>query len=190
MKRDKLKPEDIDRIYTAIVATNTPKPSAEAKRELQTVLAKYPNAWREAGDLGKRARQVLMQSIIADMAENVRASIESGLERQAEELRQPSDGPLEELLIDQILTCWLDENLTRAGYASVMAGSHSFAVGDYWQRKLTMTQQRYLRAIESLAKVRRLMRFTLQVNIAQPGSQVVNVAGDMQTGGTHATANL
>jgi hypothetical protein len=48
----------------------------------------------------------------------------------------------------------------------------------YWEKWLTMAQARYTKAIEMLAKVRKLSRATpLQVNI---GGQQINVAG---TGG-------
>jgi hypothetical protein len=48
--------------------------------------------------------------------------------------------------------------------------------GAYWERRLTAAQGRYLRACESLARVRRLSRpgAPLQVNI---GGQQVNMAG-------------
>jgi hypothetical protein len=176
---------DLLRIHAAIKAANKPKPPPEVLTELRDVLAAYPQAWRVSGDLGHGARKLLMSAILPDgMAANMRESILSGLTHQADELRQPTDGPLEHLLIDQVITCWLDDSLMRMAYGSVASTSHSLALGDYWQRKLTMTQKRYLRAIESLAKVRRLMRLTLQINIAEPGSQVVNVAGDLQTGGS------
>jgi hypothetical protein len=52
---------------------------------------------------------------------------------------------------------------------------HALTVGTYWDRRLNSAQQRHLRAIESLARVRRLSNATpLQVNI---GGQQVNVAG-------------
>jgi hypothetical protein len=49
---------------------------------------------------------------------------------------------------------------------------------------LTTTQHRFLRAIESLTKVRRLARNTpsLQINIAQEGGQQVNVQGEVSGG--------
>ncbi len=48
-------------------------------------------------------------------------------------------------------------------------------VGAYWDRRVSGAQARYLRAMEALARVRRLaMPQPLQVNI---GGQQVNVAG-------------
>jgi hypothetical protein len=84
------------------------------------------------------------------------------------------------LLIDQIVVCWLQMYITQYSYSSVMAESVTLNQGNYWERRLTIVQGRYLRAMETLARVRRLSRVTpLQVNI---GGQQVNVAGDVKTG--------
>jgi hypothetical protein len=54
-------------------------------------------------------------------------------------------------------------------------------VGAYWDNLLTTHQARFLRAIETLARVRRLARNTpaLQINIAREGGKQVNVQGDV-----------
>ena len=60
-------------------------------------------------------------------------------------------------------------------YAQKTTESHPTEAGLYWDRRLNSAQQRYLRAVETLARVRRLAMVTpLQVNI---GGQQVNVAG-------------
>jgi len=52
---------------------------------------------------------------------------------------------------------------------------------DYWDRYLTTAQNRFLRAVEALARVRRLARNTpaLQINIAGEGGKQVNVQGEV-----------
>jgi hypothetical protein len=56
-----------------------------------------------------------------------------------------------------------------------MAGSLSLEQGTYWEKRLSSVQRRYLRACETLARVRKLAQAApLQVNI---GAQQVNVAG-------------
>jgi len=56
----------------------------------------------------------------------------------------------------------------------------SISHADYWDRHLAATQQRYLRARETLARVRRQLHPTLQVHIAPLGGQQVNVSGDIR----------
>ncbi len=65
-------------------------------------------------------------------------------------------------------------NLTEQNYENAMRDGCSFAAGSYWERKLSTVQYRYLRAIETLARVRKLMGVPmLQINIAATGGQQV-----------------
>jgi hypothetical protein len=88
--------------------------------------------------------------------------------------------PLERLLIDHILTVRLRLIHAENAYNSdVVNKSISLRVGEYWDGVLSAAQARYLRAIETLARVRRLARNTpaLQINIAEAGGKQVNLQG-------------
>jgi hypothetical protein len=76
---------------------------------------------------------------------------------------------LERLLIDHIVLCWLRLYDTELRYEAALKEGMSLTLGTYWERKLSSNQHRYLRAVESLARMRKLMERTpaLQVNIAQ-----------------------
>jgi len=54
-------------------------------------------------------------------------------------------------------------------------------MGAYRDKLLTTTQTQYLRAVETLAKVRRMTQNTpsLQINIAQDGGKQINVQGEV-----------
>ena len=55
-----------------------------------------------------------------------------------------------------------------------MADGCSLASASYWERKLSAIQHRYLRAIETLSRVRKLMGVPMvQINIATEGGQQV-----------------
>ena len=66
---------------------------------------------------------------------------------------------------------------------SVVNEAVSFKVGEYWSDVLSATHARYLKAIVTLAKVRKLARNTpaLQINIATDGGKQVNLQ-DTATG--------
>ena len=50
----------------------------------------------------------------------------------------------------------------------------NLAAASYWERKLSAVQYRYLRSIETLARVRKLMGIQMvQINIAAEGGQQV-----------------
>jgi hypothetical protein len=90
--------------------------------------------------------------------------------------------PLGRLLIDHILTARLRLIDAENRYNNIVVGNPvTVQQGPYWDTLLSSTQARFLRAIETLARVRRLARNTpaLQINIANEGGKQVNVQGDV-----------
>jgi hypothetical protein len=87
--------------------------------------------------------------------------------------------PLERLLIEQVVLCWLHFNLLDLEYTNIMSASISASTADHSERRLSAAQRRYLRACEALARIRKLARTTpaLQVNIATGGGQQINLLG-------------
>jgi len=102
--------------------------------------------------------------------------------RRVEEMRQQmgysESSPLERILIEQILVCWVNLYVLEINSATKLCESHSTETGLYWDKRLTGAQRRFRRASESLARIRKLSRNTpaLQFNIAASGGQQVNVA--------------
>ena len=75
------------------------------------------------------------------------------------ELGHNSGSPLEKLLIENIVLCWLRVHDVELRIEAIRrAGSVTFEQGDYWERKLTLVQHRYIKVIEALARVRRLQK--------------------------------
>ena len=50
-------------------------------------------------------------------------------------------------------------------------------LGQYWEKRLSAVQGRYLRALTTLARIRKMGLPAMQVNIATEGGQQVNIAG-------------
>lgn len=88
------------------------------------------------------------------------------------ELAPLNPPPLERLLVERIVTCWLHLHHLEMIYAG--KDSMSLELGAYYQRSLSAAQMRYLSAIKTLAVVRKLAVPVLQVNIAK---KQVNVVG-------------
>lgn len=80
--------------------------------------------------------------------------------------------PLERLLVDRIVLCWLHLHYAENIYVQSM---HELTItqATFHQRRLSLAQSRYLAAIRTLAQVRRLQVPAVQVNIAE---QQLNVA--------------
>ncbi|NOT32509.1 MAG: hypothetical protein HOP15_18870 [Planctomycetes bacterium] len=93
-------------------------------------------------------------------------SMRAELEQMRASLRLPDDGALEELLISQVVLCWLNLLTAERRRTERWSDGISYESGDFWDRHVARLRTDYLRAIRSLASVRRILFPVLQVNIA------------------------
>jgi hypothetical protein len=166
--------------FSALFARVGAADSTDADRTaLRRVVAAYPEYGR-AFDLSELALRQLIDSTSANPA-GVAIAI-GRMEALRTELSGPAPSVLERLLIDQVLLDYFYLNTIAYQSAKLMAGGDtSTAAIEFWDRRLDSAQRRYVRAIETLARVRRLLRLPgPQVNINLPGGQQVNVAGSMK----------
>ena len=82
------------------------------------------------------------------------------------ELAGPQPSPLERLLVERIVLCWLHLYSAEALYAQHRQDL-SLRQAEFHQQRLSKAQARYLAAIRTLAQVRRLGVPAVQVNIGQ-----------------------
>ncbi len=152
--------------------TNKEKPKPNDVKALRKFLAEHPEMWKAVGNLVLQAQYGIVESI--NTRAGLRESLKAGLGELPKELARPGDGPLEHLLIDQIVIAWLRQGIAEYYYTEQLENSFTYESGRYWERRLTQTQARYLKAVESLARVRKLSRpGAVQVNI---GAQQTNIA--------------
>jgi hypothetical protein len=84
---------------------------------------------------------------------------------------------LERMIIEQAALSWMRLNLAECLASEAMAANNA-RQREHYDRLLSSAQRRHLRAVETLARVRRLLRPTaVQVNVARDGGQQVNVLG-------------
>ena len=129
-----------------------------------------------------------------DMGEVVRGQVinkamtqkaaQLSMEAQTEIIRQGlgfgSAPVLEQILIENIIVSWLRLQWVELQITGHMGSQSSMPEVLFLERRLTISQQRFLRASNALAKVRKLTRGTVQINIASDGGQQVNVAGNIR----------
>ena len=127
--------------------------------------------------------QAIRNQLIGKMSSGAsRAFMLAEMDRLKQDFEYTGAPPLERLLIDQILTLRLRALHAEMLYNDTVVDKPvTFAMGAYRDKLLTTTQTRYLKAIEALARVRRLARNTpaLQINIAQEGGKQINVQGEV-----------
>jgi hypothetical protein len=87
------------------------------------------------------------------------------------DLEGPSPTPIEHLLAERASLCWFVVNWYEERFTSTT--DMSITQADYFQRRIHRTHQRFLSAVETLARVRKMALPSLMVNIAK--NQQVNV---------------
>jgi hypothetical protein len=83
--------------------------------------------------------------------------------------------PLERPLIDHACLCWLRLALMELHYSALTDGN-TFRAFEHAEKRLAAAQKRFSRAVELLARVRRLKLPAVQINVAAEGGQQINVA--------------
>lgn len=116
---------------------------------------------------GNLAQQAEASFIETAAGENLafKEALRRKLEILRDELSGPNPTPIERLLVERIVACWLQVQDADVRYAQ--AKNLSIPWGEYYQRRMDRAHRRYLSAIKTLAVVRKLALPVLQVNIAQ-----------------------
>jgi hypothetical protein len=91
------------------------------------------------------------------------------LELLRAELAGPDPSPLERLLVERVVACWLQ--VQDADFRYAQAKNASAEWGKYYQQRMDRAHRRYLSAIKTLALVRKLaLPVLLRVNVAREQS--------------------
>lgn len=144
----------------------------KAMAELKPLLAATPEALDVYGELAQNSQRSLVTNIAGD-----NLLFQEGVLRKLGILRSELSGAnpsiLETLLIERILTCWLEVQYYDTLYAQNMR-ELTLRQGDYHQRRQDRAHTRFLSAVKSLAVIRRLQLPVVQVNIGEKqGKSVV-----------------
>jgi hypothetical protein len=127
------------------------------------------------GDLAYQAEQSFVRAM---GGENLayREAVTRKLELLRAELLGENPTPVERLLVERAVACWLQVQDADIRYAQNQ-GKLNIKQADYHQRRMDAANRRYLAALKTLALVRKLAVPVLQVNIAK---KQVNIAGAVQ----------
>jgi len=137
-------------------ATNKEKPKQRDIEALDKLFEESPYIWRQVGNVAGRVKD----SIISAQSGNSHLIIEATTKKVADlrdKLGWSNSSQLEKIIIEQVCLNWLRLNSLELTHENKLRESHTLAVGEYWDKLLTQAQKRYLRACESLAKVRKLL---------------------------------
>ena len=137
---------------------------ADARRQLKRGLVRAEGPEVEAlTSPSRRLEGVLVKRVSPDPTNS--ALFEAHAERLRADLAGPAPSPLERLLVERIVVCWLLAN--QLDLADACAGNRSLVLAEYEGKRADRAHRRFLAAVKTLAEVRRLAAPSLQVNIAE-----------------------
>lgn len=130
-----------------------------------------PELWDAYGNLATAAEGALVD-LYAGRSAVTRQVLQRKLADMRVELAGPRASPLEKLLVERVVACWLQSYHADYAYTRALGELPSKEV-DLHQRRQDRAARQYLKALRSLADVRRLLLPSVQVNLAE---NQVNIA--------------
>ena len=167
-----------DLLVSAFDRADRPEATAADLRRLRRAIEKHPEDVATFTDLVHTALLGVVKARARSPARE-EALIHSIRSLQKELGRDSASRP-EQLLIAQVAACAVRMHYLEQTQMSCMVSGHEPAVAAYLDKRLSSAQHRYLRAIETLMRVRNLLRGPqVQLNVATHGGQqiVANAGG-------------
>lgn len=137
----------------AIEACNTEKPKAADVTRLREALLKLPASAFEPF-VEREARRSAAALLCGDVNVSV-AFVENEAERFACELAGPFAGPLVRAAAEHAATARVVLDAVTERYGRVLRDGYSLKEGEHFERRLSAAQRRYLRALATVAALRR-----------------------------------
>ncbi|MCE5200744.1 MAG: hypothetical protein ABFD54_06440 [Armatimonadota bacterium] len=143
--------------------------SQEAMTLLQQHYDANPGAF-PCADMPKTVAGARM--VQAGLPAGTRLALQHTSDRLLEDVAGKNPTPLEKLLAERIVACWLDVQILEVRWAS--AQEVTCQKSEYFSRMLDRAHSRYLSAIKVLAQVRRLNAPLIQLNVADKQINVLS----------------
>lgn len=157
--------DPVTSLSQAYKRADKPDANPEDVEALVRLVRQHPHLMRKTADLAAASVNVAIQGANATPA--VREVLRCSVDQVKASLGYERAVPVERLLVEQVALCYLRMNLAEQSYEGVMSQEHSLKLGAYWEKKLSSAQRRYLQAVETFARVRKLLsRPAIQFNIA------------------------
>jgi hypothetical protein len=168
------------RFFDTLTAANSHKAKPAAVKAFRDALRECERAgavpWGRLKDPLGAARQIVLEKAKAVLGPAVPEVWDAQADRLRGEMGYAEAPALERTLIEAAVLCWIRLAAMELHYSGVLASNTTFKHVEHTERRLTEAQKRFNRACEALARVRRLSRPKVQINVAAAGGQQVNVA--------------
>jgi hypothetical protein len=121
---------------------------------IRTILDDHPELWHHLGDLSARAEGAWIE-VLAAHHPLVAESLKRSLVEMKADLAGDKPTALERMLVDQIISCWLEVKCLES--ISADPGEGSLQQAGHRLRRLESAQKRHLKAVQTLVTLRALL---------------------------------
>lgn len=156
------------------------KPNPKDTKDLERWLDEYPEIWHLVFDMSCTIEENLIKGIVSNPGAHL------AIKKNSEEIRLglgfEGASLMEKLLINNIVVSWLRLQWAEYRLIQIMGQDETvMSLVGFWEKRLSVAQPRFLRACETLEKIRKLSAKnpTMQINIATQSGQQVNIAGNL-----------
>jgi len=153
--RNRLGPEDNPEIYEIIKSTSRENPAPADVERLTKYLADNKEAVEKLGNLANHVETQVIENAFNSVLTKQSAYMHMAAMRV--DMRYDQSSAIEKGLIDHIVLCWLRLHICEFDYDRYTKNA-SLERALFWEKALTAAQKRYLRSVETLARVRKLMQ--------------------------------
>src|SRR5262249_45215681 len=160
----KSKPKEkavIDRaqaLRAAVADADVIDATPEARARARKLLSENGDIWRDSYEIAGAALITFIEAMRSTGLTKELYKLEC--KRLKQELATDKDGPLEKLLVGQVVLAWVRLSVVEQEYTCILYGTElpSIERGLYWEKRLSAAQKRFDHAAMSLARVRRLLQ--------------------------------
>lgn len=135
---------------------NNPQPTPQQINHFEHLLDQQPDVWRVASDVVHLTAEELLDRI--GTTPSIRDTLEKGWAAQRESLGYEEASPLEQILIERVLLCWLRQTAIEYDYSRMLRQVPHAETRQRQQQRLTIARQHHRRACETLAHLRLVTR--------------------------------
>jgi hypothetical protein len=133
-----------------VLASKAAMGNDDAAAELRALLAQHPHIWRSIADLAGFVEATFIE-LISDRHPVMTESLQLKTDEYRRELAEPTDGRLEQLVIERIVASWLD---VQHQQVAAQQSRQRRSVTQIWQQSLSRAQRRLFDAIKLLTELR------------------------------------
>lgn len=149
----------VSELKSIIKRTDTENPKPKDLEVLRKEFEDKPELYRSIGNLNKGVFNTILESAVGKSV-LVRESTQRFIKEMKSELGYETSTFVEKMLIDEIILRWLRLLTVENDHHKILNERHTLEVGIYYDKRLSTAQHRYLKSIETLAKVRKMIAQT------------------------------